>query len=95
MTRMNMCLWIAGNTDTDTDTDCMLGKWPEKSIFLHVFKFRPFFLQPVGLETCENYSAHENAFLWTYSAPYLVIFGGKALGYAKMFPNVCLSFPGI
>ena len=21
MTRMNMCLWIAGNTDTDTDTD--------------------------------------------------------------------------
>ena len=76
-----------------SDIECYVNGL--KNQFFACFQISSTFLQPVGLETCENYSAHENAFLWTYSAPYLVIFGGKALGYAKMFPNVCLGFPGI
>ena len=76
-----------------SDLEAVKMAWKIKLFYF--FQISSTFWQPVDLETCENYSAHENAFLWKYSAPYLVIFGGKALGYAKMFPNVCLGFPGI
>ena len=44
-----------------------------KSHFKKKIKKFSTFWPPVDLETCNNKSAHENTFLWTYSAPYLVI----------------------